>query len=62
MDDWKAHQRDAIRENGKRDPWIAIMVADQEGRGVRLSPEEVRSLARDNAIYTSAMNALEDIG
>ena len=37
-----------------RDPHVAIMKAAKEGRGLRLSAEEVAYLATDSAIETRA--------
>lgn len=44
----------------KRDIYIAIMVAEAKGQGIHMSAEEVEALARDSAIGTAALNALEE--
>jgi hypothetical protein len=41
-----------------RSPYVVIMVAAHNGRGVILSPAEVQALADDDAIATTAVNHL----
>lgn len=41
-----------------RDIYIAIMVADAKGNGLRLTAEQVGDLAMDEAIRQAAMNGL----
>lgn len=43
-----------------RDIYIAIMVADAKGVGLRLTADEVGELASDEAIRTAALNGLDD--
>ena len=43
-----------------RDIYIAIMVASANGRGLRLSPDEVDELAGDEAIRAAALNGLSE--
>jgi hypothetical protein len=45
-----------------RNPWIAIMVAAANGRGLNLSADEVRWLSRDGAIETCAQNDIDRAG
>lgn len=42
-----------------RNPYIAIKVAAAKGRGLLLTPEEVRILAQDGAIETVAHDDLD---
>lgn len=45
---------------GKRNIYIAIMVAAAKGNGLRLTAEEVLSLKDDDAISTHAANSLSE--
>jgi hypothetical protein len=45
-----------------RNPWIAIMVAADNGRGLHLSADEIGWLAQDGAIETCAQNDVDRAG
>lgn len=40
----------------KKTPWQKIIKASEDGRGIRLTAEEVVALAGDDAIVTKALN------
>lgn len=41
--------------------YVRIMVASEQGRGVRLTPAEVYAMAiLDNAVFTAASNVMQD--
>jgi hypothetical protein len=42
------------------DPYVRIVIAKHEGKGVRLSAEEVWMLAADDAIQMAACNAWDE--
>lgn len=42
-----------------RNVYQAIMIASAQNKGLRLTPEEVRALAFDNAIETAAIDDLK---
>jgi len=46
----------------RRDPYVAIKAAGEAGSGVALTAEEARILSLDDAIATSAANALNEDG
>lgn len=60
LSELKATQRKKRRRGGKRDPYVEIMIAALEGRGVRLSAAEVVSMSVDHAIEEAAFTATED--
>lgn len=45
-----------------RNPWIAIMVAAWNGKGLHLSADEVAWLSQDGAIETCAQNDVDRAG
>jgi hypothetical protein len=45
-----------------RNPWIAIMVAAANGRGLHLSADEVFALSMDGAIAACATNDIDRAG
>ena len=54
-------ERELRRRELPRCPYVAIMIASSEGRGIRLTPEEVASMAADDDIRRSALTALTDL-
>ncbi len=46
----------------RRDPYVAIKAAGEAGSGIALTAEEARILSLDDAIATTADNALNEDG
>ena len=54
-------QRAALALEGERDPWLAIVIAGHEGKGLRLTAQEVSRLSLDDAIETNADAYVEEL-
>lgn len=52
----------SIRDLTMRNPWIAIMVASENGAGLHLTADEVRWLSQDGAIATCAQQDIDRAG
>ena len=59
---FRAAQRKWVREKGFRDPYIAIVLAALEGRGVKLTASDCHFMGlHDDAVATVANNHVEEI-
>ena len=52
-------QRAHRASEGRRDIWLAIMIAAYEGKGLQLSADEVFRLSADEAVAQSARDHTE---
>jgi hypothetical protein len=54
-------QREWIKRNGFRCPYMALMIAADQGKGLRLSAADCRYLVEDSAITTVASNHYDEM-
>ncbi len=52
----------AARKVAKESPWARILLAAHEGRGCRLTADEVWTLSMDSAIEAKAYNDITGLG